>query len=92
MSRFAISVVFCLALAGCLPPSTKTEDQIPWEQAISILNSGEVASVGQAHSLEVSLLLKDGTAVKTKEPGIDAIFHEVEKCGQKCENLSMVTE
>ena len=68
------------------------ENTVSWNEAIRILNSGEVEQVLQTHSLEVTLILKDGTRIKTKEPNVDDILDEVEKCGSRCENIFLATE
>ena len=83
-----------VVLSGCSTPEITTAypEEVPWETAIEILNSGEVFSVVQLHSLVVTLTLMDGTEVKTIEPMIDAIFQEVEKCGSPCEDIILATE
>ncbi len=62
------------------------------ETAVEILNTEEVEMVAQLHSLEVILTLKDGTEIRTVEPTIDAIFQEVQKCGQLCSQIVLGTE
>jgi len=69
--------------------TTKTVD---WNEAITILNSGEVKSIMQTHNLDVTLTLKNGTTIHTKEARIDMIFNEIDKCGDLCDNLIMATE
>lgn len=84
-----------LLLSGCsLVQSDPTPypSEVDWETAIEILNSGEVEMVAQLHSLDVTLTLKDGTEIHTVEPTIDAIFQEVEKCGQACNQIMLATE
>ena len=82
---FSLALVMLL-LSGCSgkqtgptvtpDPSTATSypSEVDWETAVEILNSGEVESVLQLHSLDVMLIMKDGTEVHTVEPSIDAIF------------------
>jgi len=70
----------------------KEENTVFWNEAIRILNGGEVEKIAQAHSLDVTLILKDGRKIKTKEPGIDDIFDEVEKCGEPCKEILLFTE
>jgi hypothetical protein len=48
--------------------------------------------VAQLHSLDVTLTMKDGSQIDTVEPTIDAIFQEVEKCGQPCSQIVLATE
>jgi len=67
-------------------------NKVDWEESIRILNSGEVEFVSQTHNLDVYLVLKDRTAIKTKEPVIDLIFDEVEKCGEPCKDIELETE
>ena len=77
--------------AGSPGASSETE-AIPWEEALTILNSGEVASVFQTHSLSVTLTLKDGRELRTVEPTIDAIFAAVTACGEPCADITLATE
>lgn len=84
-----------LLLFGCgearIEP-TPYPGEVDWETAIEILNSGEVEMAAQLHNLTVTLTLKDGTVIRTVEPSIDAIFDEVEKCGQPCSGIALATE
>jgi len=68
------------------------EQDVPWNEALEILNSGHVVMVVQTHSLDVELSLDDGSTVRTKEPGIDEIFNEVTKCGEQCTGIILATE
>ena len=88
----AISV---LLLSGCglfRSEPTPYPSEVDWETAVEILNTGDVEMVAQLHSLEVFLTLNDGTEIRTVEPIIDAIFEEVEKCGQPCSQILLATE
>lgn len=67
-------------------------DEIPWEQAVSLLKTGQVEQVVQLHSLKVTLYFKDGQQVDTIEPVIDAIFDEIQKCGAPCSNIVLAME
>jgi hypothetical protein len=67
-------------------------DEVAWPAAVEILHAGEVEAVYQLHSLEVTLVLKDGREVKTIEPRIDEIFVEIEECGPVCAGIIMATE
>ncbi len=75
-------------------PSTPTSypSEVDWETAVEILNTGMVESVLQLHNLDVTLMMKDGTEINTVEPRIDAIFQELEKCGEPCGHIILVTE
>ena len=52
-------------------PTFDGERTIPWDEALRLITSCEVTFAFQAHSLDVSLTLRDGTHVKTVEPAID---------------------
>ena len=90
-----LCLLFALLVSGCggtqIEP-TPYPSEVNWETAVEILNNAEVEMVAQAHSLEVILTLKDGTHIRTVEPTIDAIFHEVEKCGLPCNKIKLATE
>jgi len=96
LSRGAIVLLlFALLVSACggtqVEP-TPYPSEVDWETAVEILNSGEVEMVAQLHNLDVMLTLKDGTEIHTVEPTIDAIFQEVEKCGQNCSQILLATE
>lgn len=88
---FSVLLTACGAGAEDSSP-TPLPDEVDWETAITILNSGEVEQVFQLHNLTVTLMLKDGQEVKTVEPRIDAIFDEVQKCGAPCSDIMLATE
>jgi hypothetical protein len=83
-----------MLLAGCggVEDATPQDRVVSWEEAIEILNSGDVVTVVQLHSLEVTLELANGSRITTTEPHIDDIFDEVEKCGSPCQGIVLVTE
>ena len=89
-----LAVVLAVLLAGCgsVNDAFPQDETVSWEEAIEILNSGEVVTVVQLHSLEVTLELSNGTRITTTEPQIDDIFDEVEKCGSPCRGIVLVTE
>ncbi len=98
-----ISILFVLGLLTACSSSTATQEtgipdslpcgeEVEWETAVSILHQGEVEQVVQLHSLEVTLILKDGCEIKTVEPVIDDIFNEVVNCGAPCADMILATE
>ena len=99
MTPNRILVLMMLAifvLSACSPAtdstSTPCDEEVSWEQAIEILNSGEVVSLAQLHNLEVSFVLENGCTIETIEPRIDDIFAEVQKCGEPCAMITLATE
>jgi len=72
------------------PPSNRSS--VSWDRAITILQTGQVTRVIQTHHLDVSLWLKDGTVITTKEPNIYALYYELNKCGDPCKNIVFGTE
>jgi hypothetical protein len=90
-----LSLLVVAALAIAYFPLTKRSTDpaiVSWEEAIAVLHAGEVALIVQTHHLGVALWLKNGTVLTTKEPSIDAIFHEIQKCGEPCKNVQTATE
>ena len=74
------------------PNNTPKTENIQWEEVAEILKSGNVKSVFQTHNLDERLELDNGNLLKTKEPQIDDIFKEIEKCGNVCDNITLATE
>ena len=91
---FLLVMLLGVLLASCGGGGLETPQDrtVSWEEAVEILNSGEVVAVAQLHSLEVILELKDGSMIATTEPNIDDIFHEVERCGSPCQGIVLATE
>lgn len=90
-------LLLVLVLSACNgqqaePTATPYPSEVDWETAVEILNTGDVEVAAQLHSLDVFLTMKDGTEIHTVEPSIDAIFREVEKCGQPCSDIVLATE
>lgn len=66
--------------------------RVTWNEAVSLLRRGCVVRVAQSHSLAVDLRLVNGTTVVTREPEIDAILHEIRRCGGPCAKVIFITE
>ena len=65
---------------------------ITWDETKTLIMDGQVVNVAQLHSLEVTLVLKDGRVVYTLEPEIDAVFVLLDECGEKCKDVISATE
>lgn len=65
---------------------------ITWEETKTLILDGQVVEVTQLHSLEVTLILKDGSIVTTVEPEIDAVFILLDECGENCQDVTRATE
>jgi len=64
---------------------------VSWEDAKTIIRDGDVKSVFQSHSLQVSVQMEDGTTYSTTEPGIDDVIRWVEDCGKR-DSIGVMTE
>lgn len=99
---FGLLILTVILISGCIPkPDTEVfndptmmpcDEEVPWNQAIEILKTGQVESIMQLHSLEVSFVLENGCLIRTIEPHIDDIFEEVRKCGELCAMIPLGTE
>jgi hypothetical protein len=65
---------------------------LSWEETKVLIMDGKVAEVTQLHSLQVTLVLKDGKVVYTVEPEIDAVFILLDECGEICKDVVRATE
>ena len=65
---------------------------ITWEETKTLIMDGQVVEVTQLHSLDVTLILKDGRIVTTVEPEIDAVFILLDECGENCQDVIRATE
>ncbi len=93
--QFGIVVLSLLIVAVSVLayfPVPSDHARVVWSVAIQVLYTGQVTHIFQSHHLDVTLQLKNGTVLTTKEPTIDAIFHEVTRCGDPCRNIEMATE
>lgn len=92
LALMAVLLLVSCSGAGTEVPPTPYPAQVDWETAVEILNSGNVEMVVQLHSLDVTFTMKDGSEIHTVEPQIDAIFAEIEKCGDPCSQIVLATE
>ena len=70
----------------------ESANTITWEETKTIILDGQVVKVAQRHSLDVILVLKDGTIITTIEPEIDAVFVLLDECGEICKDVIRATE
>lgn len=65
---------------------------ISWQEAVNHINTCNVSAVAQAHNLNVTLTLKNGTNVTAVEPSIDSVFSTVNTAASRCGRPTLVTE
>ena len=94
-----IGIIVLILIASysiCLLRTSQEKDNlektVSWDEAIDILNGREVREVFQSHNLSVTLTLKNSTVINTKEPVIDEILDELEKCGDPCSDIILSTQ
>jgi hypothetical protein len=66
--------------------------EISLQTTQEMISDGQVTSVSQSHSLQVSLALTDGRVLHTVEPQIDEVLRVVNQCGERCRGVVVVTE
>jgi hypothetical protein len=65
---------------------------ISWADAVDLIKGCHVGSVMQAHSLDVSLELKNGERLQAVEPQIDEVFDIVTAASGTCGDILLGTE
>jgi hypothetical protein len=85
-------MVASITIAGVGPAATPTQTMISWEDAQELIESGDVTAVTQLMSLEVRILLEDGSTVVTQQPAIDNVLEVIRECGQPCASIVFATE
>ncbi len=95
--RALIGAVAALALAcvSSAPPAIGEQPPpgaIPWEQALTLIRSGRVRMVMQAHSLDVTLQTASGEHYTTREPSIDAVIRAVREEAPNADEIAIATE
>ena len=97
-ARLARTLAFVAALAACAaPPPPAIGEQPPpgaitWQQALTLIRSGRVRMVMQAHSLDVTLQTTSGEHYTTREPSIDAVIRAVRDEAPNAEEIAIATE
>ncbi len=94
----AVPVLTPTSLPNPLPVLTPTSIPNPvpagltWSEAKQLILDGKVKQVVQSHALTVTLTLVDGSTRTTVEPQIDEVFRVIRECGERCKDISWVTE
>jgi hypothetical protein len=81
--------------AGCQPHQDLTRDDaeiIPWEQAVTLIQNDEVASLAQGHDKSVLLFLADGRRMVTATPQMDLVLHIPRNCNPTCREMIVYME
>jgi hypothetical protein len=74
-------------------PTLPGEREVTWGEAVELILSCEVTQAFQAHSLDVTLTLEDGTRLRTTEPRIDEVFTVVRNAtAGGCDQIPLATE
>ena len=78
--------------AAVLYPGVLDGAEVYWNQAVAMLQNGEVEKVMQTHDLKVYLTLKDGRTLLSYEPQIDEVMKAIQACGDPCKDILVATE
>lgn len=73
-------------------PTPVSGERIDWGEVPEVLQGGQVATVFQAFSLEVTLTMDDDRVLVTTAPARDVVFDLVRQCGEPCVDISMIAE
>jgi hypothetical protein len=79
-------------VGGVAYPELSDGDEIRWEQAVGMIQSGLVTKAVQTHDLKVYVTIFDGRTFVTTEPAIDDVMRVIEACGDYCKSIQVATE
>jgi PBP1b-binding outer membrane lipoprotein LpoB len=66
-------------------PAPVTGSELSWADATQKILSGSVAQINEnTKTLEVTLIMKDGSQAVSKEPNANEVSKIIEQCGTKC--------
>jgi len=68
------------------------DQDISWEKAQELVSGCRAENVFQTHSLEVTVVLKNGVKLKAIEPRIDDIMSIAVSALERCGNIVIGTE
>lgn len=93
----AVIALFALFAACATPPPAAIGEQPPpgaisWSQALTLIRSGRVRMVMQAHSLDVTLQTTSGEHYTTREPSIDAVITAIRDEAPNAGEIAIATE
>ena len=73
-------------------PSEGVTNFLEWAKVEELILGGKVAKVYQAQTMNITLVLKDGTVALTIEPAQDEVVKVIEKCGQACSDIEQIKQ
>ena len=73
-------------------PAFNDGDQISWENAIALINYGEVTKITVAQSLQVALFLKDGRTLLSQQPAEGELQKILDACGDLCKAIEVINQ
>lgn len=72
-------------------PDLQNGAEISWDQAVTIIRSGQVTQILQAGDLKVTLMLKDGRSLISTAPVAEAAKQVIQECGDACKDISLTS-
>lgn len=73
-------------------PAPVQGEELAWSQVQALIESGDIAEVFQAYSLQITFTAKDGKMYYTVAPAKDEIFKLLDQCGEKCYEIRRKSE
>jgi hypothetical protein len=72
-----------------LYPDTRDGSEVPWNQALAMMQNDEVAKVTTGEGNQLSLQLKDGRTLVVLEPFEGALDEFLSQCGEVCATIEV---
>jgi hypothetical protein len=93
---FGLVFFMTILIGGCVvavnspsPPGAPGDGyQVTWDEAVGMLQQGQVIGLTQTLDLRVYMYLRDGTRVLTVAPSQTSVPEALFSCGETCGGLS----
>jgi hypothetical protein len=87
------TIILLLAYATVTACSRKPETRsVSWGEAENLIREGKIERVVQSHSLDVSIVAKNGSIYHTVEPKIDDVIRIVSEVDPTGKKITIATE
>lgn len=73
-------------------PSDGVMEWTEWQDAVVVINSGDVLEVYEVETLHVTLVLADGRVILAKEPEFGEVSRLLQACGDACKDVVIKSE
>lgn len=92
LKSLLLAIILSVYTSMSIASSPPMRENIPWEEAVEIIKTGQATLVRQSSNLDVTIILKTAALISTRQPQLNDVLEVIKQCGDACKDIKIVSD